>query len=755
MNLRAFDLFCFWLLRRKRDSNPRKCYLQQFSRLPQSTALPFLRAQNKGSATSPPNIFIHFVTLHKHFGLKHLKAVNKYFWKYRWRFLLGLVFVILSNYFKILTPQVTGYVINSVERGMQRQPAAVTPAGQAGTQSQTSAAAQNAASAAQRGEPARQNFGKQSAGDTTPAQTGNGSAASQGNAVATAAAPSGQTSSRKGQDVNVKDTSNYDIAVRKIIRLMDEKHASRDQKVLICGITLLVLAVISGFFLFLMRQTIIVMSRHIEYDQKREIYDHYQQLDTNFYKTHSTGDLMSRMAEDVSRVRMYTGPAMMYLANLLATIGFSLYFMLRKDALLSAYVLTPLPILAITIYYVNTVIHKKSEHIQALLSNLTTNAQESYSGIRVIKSFVQEKAMLHFFSHNSEEYRKNAVGLARIESIYFPSMGLMIGLSTLMAIMMGGFYVIYGGHGTDIGTITEFVIYITMLTFPVSAIGWVASMIQRASASQKRLNEFLDTIPAILNPKDAIQQPLKGNISFRGVDFTYPNTGIHALKEFNLEIKKGEKVVIIGRTGSGKTTIAQLLLRMYDPGQGQILIDDTDVRRLDLQDLRRQISYVPQDVFLFSDTVSGNIQFGLEKADPEKVRMAARYASVDKEIEGFADQYETMIGERGVTLSGGQKQRISIARGLIKDPEIIVFDDCLSAVDAKTEREILGNLYQYLQQKTAIIITHRIFSLFDFDRIVVLEEGRIVETGTHQQLLAMNCYYTYLYEQQQAENVSS
>jgi ATP-binding cassette subfamily B multidrug efflux pump len=629
---------------------------------------------------------------------------------------LGLVFIILSNYFRILTPQITGYVVNSVDKELQE-------------------------TIGKKASPANADF--PGGGIGTP-RTDRAAADSAGAKQVAVIKPR--------NEANTKDTVNYDVLVRKFIRVLDTRHSTFGYKVAVCGITLLVLALFSGFFLFLMRQTIIVMSRHIEYDQKKEIYDHYQQLDTNFYKTHSTGDLMSRMAEDVSRVRMYTGPAMMYLANLLVTIGFSLFFMLRKDALLSLYVLTPLPILAITIYYVNTIIHKRSEHIQALLSNLTTNAQESYSGIRVIKSFVQEKAMLRFFTHNSEEYRKNAVGLAKIESIYFPSMGLMIGLSTLLAILIGGIYVIYGRHNTDMGTITEFVIYITMLTFPVSAIGWVASMVQRASASQKRLNEFLDTEPVIRTPEAAEKTALHGNIIFQGVDFTYPNTGIHALTDFNLEIRKGEKVVIIGRTGSGKTTIAQLLLRMYDPEKGRILIDGTDIRRLDLQDLRRQISYVPQDVFLFSDTVSGNIQFGLDQPDEEKVRLAARYASVDREIDGFSHQYETMIGERGVTLSGGQKQRISIARGLIKDPEIIVFDDCLSAVDAKTEKEILGNLYQYLQHKTSIIITHRIFSLFDFDRIVVLEDGKIVETGTHQELIALNGYYTYLYEQQQAEN---
>jgi ATP-binding cassette, subfamily B, multidrug efflux pump len=621
--------------------------------------------------------------------LKYLRAVNKYFWKYKWRLLLGLLFVVLSNYFRILTPQVTGYVVNTVERELS---------------------------------------GQVRAKSDKPL------------------APALEVQNAKTRK---SDTANYDILVKKFIRTLNSTHQTFGEKIVICGITLLALAIIGGVFMFLMRQTIIVMSRHIEFDQKNEIYRHYQQLDTSFYKSHSTGDLMSRMAEDVSRVRMFTGPAIMYLGNLLATIGFSLYFMIHKDALLTLYVLAPLPILAVTIYMVNNLIHRKSERIQALLSNLTTNAQESYSGIRVIKSFVQESAMLRFFTANSEEYRKNAIGLAKVEAIYFPSMGLIIGLSTLLTIMIGGFYVVRGTHQTDLGTITEFVIYITMLTFPVSAIGWVASMIQRASASQKRLNEFLESKPVIENEAHPAKISLTGKIVFDHVDFIYPHTGIHALRDFSLNIRKGEKIAIIGRTGSGKTTIAQLLLRFYDPTQGTILMDGKDIRSLDLASFRNQIGYVPQDVFLFSDTVTGNILFGMDHKSTAEAKKAASYASVDREISQFTSGYETLIGERGVTLSGGQKQRISIARALAGEHEIVIFDDCLSAVDARTEKEIITNLYHYLQNKTAVIITHRIFTLFDFDRIVVLDQGRMVESGTHEILLAANGHYTRLYEQQQ------
>jgi ATP-binding cassette subfamily B protein len=606
---------------------------------------------------------------HKFLRLKHLKTLNVFFWKYRYRLFLGLLFIVISNYFAVLAPQVTGYVFDVVQRA----------------------------------------FGVEQ--KKTPVQ--------------------------------------YDWLVTYFIGFAEQHKGI--SVIALSGITILVLALIRGIFMFLMRQTIIVMSRHIEFDQKNQIFQHYLTLDTNFYKTHSTGDLMNRMAEDVSRVRMFTGPAIMYFINLVSLISLSVYYMVKKDPLLTLYVLAPLPILAVTIYVVNTIINKKSEAIQGLLSDLTTNAQESYSGIRVIKSFVQEKAMFEFFDKNSEEYKSNAIALAKTEALYFPSMTLLIGLSTLLTIMIGGIYAIYGRHNIEMSTIAEFVMYINMLTFPVGAIGWTASMIQRAAASQKRINEFLHTDPAIVNPVKAVKPAIQGSIVFDNVDFVYPNTGIQALTHFNLHIKQGQKIAIIGHTGSGKTTIAQLLLRMYDPTVGNISIDGTNLNVMDLQELRRQISYVPQDVFLFSDTINNNILFSPPAGGevcPETAVKAARYASVEKEIEHFHDKYDTMVGERGVTLSGGQKQRISIARALAKDPQIVVFDDCLSAVDARTEKEILGNLGIYLQNKTAIIITHRIFTLFDFDTIVVLDEGKIVETGTHNELLSLNGYYAYLYEQQ-------
>mgnify|MGYP001060976125 CR=1 FL=1 len=600
--------------------------------------------------------------------MKHLRTINKYFWKYKFRLSTGIFFVIVSNYFAILAPQVTSYIVDLVQQQLP--------------------------------------------GVTTPQQK-----------------------------------ASHDPLVKVFIQSLHTQGLSFPKIITLCCIVILLLALFRGLFMFFMRQTIIVMSRHIEYDQKNEIYNHYQRLDAQFYKTHSTGDLMNRITEDVSRVRMYTGPAIMYAVNLLAVITFSVVHMLNKNVELTLYVLAPLPILAITIYVVTTMINRKSERIQKLLSNLTTNAQESYAGIRVIKSFVQEKAMLGFFKRNAEEYRKNAVSLAKVEAVFFPSMALMIGLSTLLTTLIGSIYVIQ--HKLNVGVIVEFTMYITLLTFPVSSIGWVASMVQRAAASQKRLNEFLKIKPAICNPILREKVSLQGDIQFNNVDFVYPETGIHALKNFDLHIQKGEKMLIVGKTGSGKSTIVQLLLRMYDPTNGSIKIDGIDIRNLSLQSLRTQISYVPQDVFLFSDSITNNIKFGFQTADETLVQQSAQQASVHRDIENFPEQYKTMIGERGVTLSGGQKQRISIARGLIKTPKIIILDDCLSAVDAKTEHDIVHNLYQFLQHKTAIVVTHKIFTAFAFDKIIVLDNGAVVEIGTHSQLIQKNGLYAEWYQLQQ------
>lgn len=598
--------------------------------------------------------------------MKHLKAVNKYFWKYRYRLIAGILFICASNYFAVLTPEITGYVVNKIQE--------MLPNGKPVT--------------------------------THPSQFG---------------------------------------LVNNVYAWLDQYPYGK--MVWIASLVILSLALLRGVMMFLMRQTIIVMSRHIEYDQKNEVYDHYQKLDANFYKMHSTGDLMNRMAEDVTRVRAYVGPGIMQLINLVSIIIFCLYNMFSKDVQLTLLTLSPLPVLALIIYFVNSTIHKKSEKVQAVLSDITTTAQESYSGIRVIKSFVQEKAMINFFRENNESYRSNAVNLAKIESVFFPTITMVVGLSTIITIFIGSMMIL--NDIATLGIVVEFVMYINMLVFPFTAIGWVANMIQRASASQKRLNEFLESEPEIKDRPDTIKAVINTDIHFKNVSFTYENTGIKAINDFNLSIHKGEKVLILGKTGSGKSTLAQLLLRFFEVNKGEILFDKVNINDIALRHLRESVSYVPQDVFLFSDTIYNNIAFGLdEKPTGQTVENAAKMAGIHNEILSLENGYQTKVGERGITLSGGQKQRISIARALIKQPELMIFDDCLSAVDAKTENLIINNLNSALKDKTAIIITHRIFTVFNFSKIIVLEDGKIIEQGNHATLMAQDGYYKELYNKQ-------
>ena len=530
--------------------------------------------------------------------------------------------------------------------------------------------------------------------------------------------------------------------------LQDDFHQIFTQSLIYFGAAVIILAILKGIFMFFMRQTIIVMSRHIEYDLRNVIYDHYQQLDLAFYKRNKTGDMMSRVAEDVSRVRMYIGPAIMYAINTIVLFIMVIGVMLSVNAELTLYVLIPLPILSVSIYYVNNIINKRSEAIQQQLSYLTTVAQEVYSGIRVIKSYVQEKTYAGYFEKESEEYKEKALDLARVEALFFPLMLLLIGLSTILTIYIGGIYVVQGKITT--GNIAEFVIYVNMLTWPVTSIGWVASIIQRAAASQKRINEFLETQPTIQDEHNK-DIDVNGRIEFKNVRFIYPDTGVEALKNVNFSLEPGQKMAIIGRTGSGKSSIADLMVRLYDPTEGEILIDGEALKDISLGHYRKQIGYVPQDVFLFSDTISKNIAFGTGHESIEEIKQMAQYASIHNEIEALPKDYETLVGERGVTLSGGQKQRVSIARAFLKDPQILILDDCLSAVDAKTEKTILTNLNEVLENKTALIITHRISALLNVDKIIVLDDGKIAEEGSHEALMRRKGLYYEMYEKQKME----
>lgn len=510
-------------------------------------------------------------------------------------------------------------------------------------------------------------------------------------------------------------------------------------------------AILSGFFTFLMRQLIINISRYIEYDLKNEIFDHYQKLSLNFYKKNRTGDLMNRISEDVNEVRMYAGPAIMYGIQTLTLFACLIPLMFIKAPTLAAYTLLPLPFLSVLIYQISKVIHKRSTIVQQYLSTLSTFTQEIFSGVSVIKAYALEPQTNSDLTKLAIEGKEKSVSLAKVNAWFFPLMILLIGISNILVIYIGGKQYLAGE--IEVGLIAEFILYVNMLTWPVAIVGWLTSIVQRAAASQKRINEFLNQESEIKN-NPANTLTIKGKIEFKNVDFTYQDTNINAIKDLSFTINEGETTAIIGKTGSGKSTILDLVARLYDTSSGEILIDDEPIKNVDLTNLRESIGAVPQDAFLFSDSIKNNIKFGKENATDEEIIDIAKDAVVHENIMGFSKKYDTILGERGITLSGGQKQRVSIARALIKKPQIYLFDDCLSAVDTETEEEILNNLKKASKNRTTLIVSHRVSSAKNADKVLVLDDGRLIQEGTHDELNSQEGYYKDLYHKQLSEKES-
>ncbi|MCU0423565.1 MAG: ABC transporter ATP-binding protein/permease [Bacteroidia bacterium] len=588
--------------------------------------------------------------------MKSLAYLNKYFYKYRYRLVIGLVFVIAANLFSAFPAKAVSYAVDAVVNALKEYD--------------------------------------------------------------------------KTADASTRNSIITEISKQIVYFAL-----------IITGLTL-----IRGLFMFMMRQSIIVMSRLIEFDLKNDIYGHYQQLSISFYHQNKTGDLMARISEDVSRVRMYIGPAIMYFTNLIATFIVVIPIIFALHTRLAIFVLLPLPVLSFAIFKVNNIINRKSDEIQGSLSSLTSFVQETFSGIRIIKAFGVEKLFRSAFLNSAVDYKSKSLALAKVDATFFPLMTFLTGLSTIVAVVVGGYFVLI--DEITIGNIAELVIYVNLLTWPVTSLGWTSSLVQRAAASQHRINEFLQQQPEITNPSEA-PFAFTDAITVEALTFTYPGKEIPALNNISFQIKKGQTVAILGTTGSGKSTLVQLLLRVMDVKQGRILVDQQPLNEINLKAYKQSIGYVPQDVFLFSDSILNNIAFGINKqVDKEVIELASKQAALHETIIGFKDGYDTILGERGISLSGGQKQRLSIARALIKNPDILIMDDCFSALDTQTESEILGQLKQYIKNRTTILISHRVSTAKDADFILFLDEGKIIESGPHNDLLKLNGNYAALFQSQ-------